>query len=135
MPRLIGPLAFADLARQARPRCFRQPASQSRTSSAQPRRAIAAECAIVAQLPFGTEKFQDTLVMQQTFDRTAEDLGNAIHLEHVNVTIPDQRLATLFYVTGLGLTRDPYLMVSDSNMWVNAGRSQFHLPAGKAQVL
>ena len=73
--------------------------------------------------------------MQQTFDRAAEDLGNAIHLEHVNVTIPDQRLATLFYVAGLGLTRDPYLMVSDTNMWVNAGRSQFHLPQGKAQVL
>src|SRR5262245_55918661 len=74
-------------------------------------------------------------VMQKPFDRAAEDLGNAIHLEHVNVTVPDQRLATLFYVTGLGLTRDPYLMVSDSNMWVNVGRSQFHLPAGKAQVL
>ena len=73
--------------------------------------------------------------MQQSFDRAAEDLGNSIHLEHVNVTIPDQRLATLFYVTGLGLTRDPYLMVSDSNMWVNVGRSQFHLPDGKAQVL
>ena len=66
--------------------------------------------------------------MQHQFDRAAEDLGNSIHLEHVNVTIPDQRLATLFYVTGLGLTRDPYLMVSDSNMWVNAGKSQFHLP-------
>src|SRR5215468_6823076 len=74
-------------------------------------------------------------MQQQHFDRSAEDLGNAIHLEHVNVTVPDQRLATLFYVTGLGLTRDPYLMVSDSNMWVNVGRSQFHLPAGKAQVL
>jgi hypothetical protein len=73
--------------------------------------------------------------MQQHFDRSAEDLGNSIHLEHVNVTIPDQRLATLFYVTGLGLTRDPYLMVSDSNMWVNVGRSQFHLPDGKPQVL
>ena len=73
--------------------------------------------------------------MQQHFDRTAEDLGNSIHLEHVNVTVPDQRLATLFYVTGLGLTRDPYLMVSDSNMWVNVGRSQFHLPSGPAQVL
>jgi hypothetical protein len=36
----------------------------------------------------------------------------------------------LFYVTGLGLTRDPYLMVADSNMWINAGRSQFHLPTG-----
>jgi hypothetical protein len=72
---------------------------------------------------------------QQHFDRSAEDLGNSIHLEHVNVQVPDQRLATLFYVTGLGLTRDPYLMVSDSNMWVNVGRSQFHLPTGTAQVL
>jgi hypothetical protein len=41
----------------------------------------------------------------------------------------------MFYVTGLGLTRDPYLMTSDDNMWVNAGRSQFHLPSGEAQVL
>jgi hypothetical protein len=73
--------------------------------------------------------------MHQPFDRAAEDLGNSIHLEHVNVTIPDQRLATLFYVTGLGLTRDPYLMVSDTNMWVNAGKSQFHLPDGPAQVV
>jgi predicted enzyme related to lactoylglutathione lyase len=71
----------------------------------------------------------------QHFDRAAEDLGNAIHLEHVNVTVPDQRLATLFYVTGLGLTRDPYLMVSDTNMWVNVGKSQFHLPSGSAKVL
>ena len=73
--------------------------------------------------------------MQQTFDRAAEDLGNSIHLEHVNVTVPDQRLASLFYVTALGLTRDPYLMVSDTNMWINVGKSQFHLPNGKAQVL
>src|SRR5262249_41363350 len=74
-------------------------------------------------------------MQQQHFDRTAADLGNSIHLEHVNVHVPDQRLATLFYVTGLGLTRDPYLMVSDSNMWVNVGKSQFHLPTGVAQVL
>jgi hypothetical protein len=73
--------------------------------------------------------------MPQPFDRAAEDLGNSIHLEHVNVQVPDQRLATLFYVVGLGLTRDPYMMVSDTNMWVNVGRSQFHLPTGKAQVL
>ncbi len=73
--------------------------------------------------------------MQPHFDRTTEDLGNSIHLEHVNVQVPDQRLATLFYVAGLGLTRDPYLMVSDSNMWINVGRSQFHLPSGHAQVL
>jgi hypothetical protein len=73
--------------------------------------------------------------MQKTFDRAAEDLGNSVHLEHVNVAIPDQRLAQLFYGAGLGLTRDPYLMVMDDNMWMNAGRSQFHLPSGKAQVL
>jgi hypothetical protein len=73
--------------------------------------------------------------MQPKFDRAAEDLGNSIHLEHVNVQVPDQHLATLFYVAGLGLTRDPYLMVSDDNMWVNVGRSQFHLPSGAPQVL
>ena len=73
--------------------------------------------------------------MQQTYDRAAEDVGNAIHLEHVNVTIPDQRLATLYYVSGLGLTRDPYLNVSDNNMWINVGRSQFHLPTGTPQML
>src|SRR3979409_2213310 len=73
--------------------------------------------------------------MQQQFDRAAEDLGNSIHLEHVNVQVPDQRLAALFYVVGLGLTRDPYLMVADTNMWFNVGRNQFHLPAGKAQVV
>ena len=73
--------------------------------------------------------------MQQTYDRAAEDIGNSIHLEHVNVNIPDQRLAMLFYAAGLGLTRDPYLQVSDNNMWINVGRSQFHLPTGKAQVL
>src|SRR3954462_2888776 len=73
--------------------------------------------------------------MTRQFDRAAEDLGNSIHFEHVNVQVPDQRLASLFYVTGLGRTRDPYLMVSDTNMWINVGRSQFHLPSGEAQVL
>lgn len=64
-----------------------------------------------------------------------EDTGNLVLLEHVNLTIPDQRLATAFYVSGLGLTRDPYLMVGVTNMWINVGRSQFHLPHGKAQRL
>src|SRR5258707_3249114 len=76
-----------------------------------------------------------TTTMQKNFDRAAEDLGNAIHLEHVNVQVPDQRLAQLFYAVGLGLTRDPYLMVADTNMWINVGRSQFHLPPGPAPVV
>lgn len=73
--------------------------------------------------------------MAQPYDRTQEDLGNIVALEHVNVQIPDQVVSTLFYVTGLGLTRDPYVMTGTDNMWINVGRSQFHLPTGRPQVL
>ena len=66
--------------------------------------------------------------MEAKLDRTGQDVGNILKLEHVNITIPDQSLATLYYVAGLGLTRDPYIMVSTNNMWINVGRSQFHLP-------
>lgn len=66
---------------------------------------------------------------------TLEDTGNFVLLEHVNLTIPDQRLATAFYVSGLGLTRDPCMMTGVTNMWINAGRSQIHLPQGEAQHL
>jgi hypothetical protein len=69
------------------------------------------------------------------FDRTAEDMGNIVLLEHVNVTQPDQRLATLFYVVALGGTRDPFIMVGVDNMWVNFGRTQVHLPTRAPQVL
>jgi hypothetical protein len=70
-----------------------------------------------------------------TFDRTRQDLGNIVLLEHVNVCITDQRLATIFYISGLGLTRDPYLVTGVENMWVNVGRHQFHLPSRDVQVL
>jgi predicted enzyme related to lactoylglutathione lyase len=66
------------------------------------------------------------------FDRSAEDLGNIINFGHLNLTVPDQMLATAFYITGLGLTRDPYLSTGTNNMWVNVGRSQFHLPTARA---
>jgi hypothetical protein len=59
--------------------------------------------------------------MPQQFDRSAEDLGNAIHLEHVNVQVPGQRLATLFYVTELGLTRDPGALPSVVRAQTRAG--------------
>jgi len=71
--------------------------------------------------------------MTTTYDRAREDVSNIVHLEHVNVTQPDQRLATLFYVSGLGFTRDPYLMVGLENMWINIGRSQMHLPTDRPQ--
>jgi hypothetical protein len=38
-------------------------------------------------------------------------------------------------VTGLGLTRDPFLNTGARNMWINVGMSQFHLPMGAPEVL
>ncbi len=78
---------------------------------------------------------QEMKVDEKVYDRAAEDLGNIVALEHVNVTVPDQELATHFYINALGLTRDPYMMTGPVNMWVNVGRSQFHLPTGDPQVL
>src|ERR1700756_3716014 len=69
------------------------------------------------------------------YDRSAEDVGNIVGLGHVNTAIPKQRLSTLFYVSGLGLTRDPFMMTGTDNMWINVGRSQFHLPPARAEVL
>ncbi len=65
----------------------------------------------------------------------SEDVGNIVLMEHVNVTIPDQALSTAFYVAGMGFTRDPYMMVGLSNMWVNVGEQQFHLPTRAPQVV
>jgi len=73
--------------------------------------------------------------MAEGYDRSREDVSNIVHLEHVNVTQPDQRLATVFYVSALGFTRDPYLMIGLENMWINIGRSQMHLPSRPAQRL
>ena len=73
--------------------------------------------------------------MNKHYDRSAEDLGNSVALEHINVMVPDQTVSTEFYVAGLGLTRDPYIMTGTNNMWINVGRSQFHMPTGKPQVL
>lgn len=73
--------------------------------------------------------------MNRTFDRSIEDLGNSVGLEHLNLAVADQQIATLFYIGALGLTRDPYLMTGLENMWVNVGRSQFHLPVVTPQVV
>ena len=72
---------------------------------------------------------------QSLFDRTTEDVGNIVEFGHVNVRVPDQRQAIIFYVMGLGLTRDPYLVTGVDNAWINVGTCQFHLPVGPAQVL
>jgi predicted enzyme related to lactoylglutathione lyase len=76
------------------------------------------------------------MAAERRFDRSAEDLGNIINFGHLNLQVPDQVAATAFYISGLGLTRDPYMNTGTRNMWVNVGRSQFHLPtAPTAQLL
>jgi len=72
---------------------------------------------------------------QQLYDRAAEDLGNLVGLEHVNLRINNQGLASEFYLSALGLTRDPFMFPGTNNMWVNVGKSQFHLPTGDPNVL
>ena len=69
------------------------------------------------------------------FDRRNEDVGNLVEFGHVNIRVPDQLQAIVFYVMGLGLTRDPYLVTGVDNAWINVGTCQFHLPVGPAQVL
>ena len=70
---------------------------------------------------------------KRKFNRAEEDYGNVLNMEHVNLTVPDQQLAALFYVTGLGFTRDPYIDFGTFNMWINVGEQQFHLPKRDAQ--
>ena len=73
------------------------------------------------------------------YDRATQDVGNIVLLEHYNCMVSDQRLATLFYIVGLGGTRDPYLFPGLENMWANFGRTQVHMPSRgahpKAEVL
>ena len=64
-----------------------------------------------------------------------EDVGNIVLLEHVNVQVPDQSLAMMFYIVGMGFTRDPYLNIGLGNMWANVGEQQFHLPTRPPQVI
>jgi hypothetical protein len=63
------------------------------------------------------------------YDRSTQDVGNIVHLEHYNCVIDDQRLAILFYVVGLGATRDPYIFPGMENIWLNFGRTQVHMPS------
>ena len=73
--------------------------------------------------------------MAVKLDRPAQTTGNIVHFEHINVTVPDPQIATIFWLMGMGFTRDPYLMVGVDNMWVNIGMQQFHLPTRGQQVL
>jgi hypothetical protein len=56
------------------------------------------------------------------------EIGGIVHMDHVNFLAPDQDMATRFFIGGLGLARDPYQRVDETNMGVNVGMEQFHLP-------
>lgn len=66
---------------------------------------------------------------RKQYDRAAQDVGNLVLLEHFNCVIDDQRLAVLFYIVGLGATRDPYIFPGLENIWLNFGRTQIHMPS------
>ncbi len=76
---------------------------------------------------------EDLMAQARDFNRSEENVGNVLNMEHINLTVPDQQVAALFYVTGLGFTRDPYVDFGTRNMWINAGAQQFHLPKSRAQ--
>ena len=75
--------------------------------------------------------------MPNTFDRSVQAIGNITQLEHVNLRVPDLGIADIFFVHGLGLTRDPYIDLGPELVWFNVGRQQFHIPlsADRADVL
>ena len=56
------------------------------------------------------------------------EVKGILHLEHFNFEGADHDLATKFFINGLGLTRDPYRRTDETNMGINIGTQQFHLP-------
>jgi hypothetical protein len=72
--------------------------------------------------------------MAKQYDRSAEDLGNVVGLEHVNVLVPDQGWRPCS-TSAAGADPRP---LPDDQRRQHVGQcrqSQFHLPTGKAQVL
>jgi len=66
------------------------------------------------------------------FDWKSQSVGNIVLMEHINIDITDQSIASIFYLEGLGLTRDPYKRIGTDTMWVNVGYQQFHLISSAA---
>jgi hypothetical protein len=50
---------------------------------------------------------------------------------YVNVTIPDQQLATLFYIVGLGFTRDPHITSASATSGSTSATSSFTSPRAR----
>lgn len=65
---------------------------------------------------------------------TSQDVGNIVHMEHINLEVPDLEVARLFYGEGLGLPQDPGSLGGQRGglnvVWYNLGRQQFHICKG-----
>ena len=97
------------------------------TLSSDFRHMLASANAMLANTKWPGMRWQrDTRKMKENFNRRREDIGNVIVLEHINLCVPDHQLATLFYISGLGLTRD--LSCYKRGKICNIGRNQFHPP-------
>lgn len=67
------------------------------------------------------------------YDRSTQDVGNLLGLEHVNLVMPDRDIADRFYVSALGFTRDPYADLGlFGTTWFNLGGQQLHIGLGGA---
>lgn len=66
--------------------------------------------------------------------RRCQDLGNIVHLEHLNLEVPNKEQAGIFYGEGLGLAADPGSTAAQRGgvmvTWFNIGRQQFHISKG-----
>ncbi|PSC74066.1 phosphatidate cytidylyltransferase [Micractinium conductrix] len=71
-------------------------------------------------------------------DGDSQEVGNAVHLEHLNLEVPDLDLARVFYAEGLGLTADPdtlgWRRGGPFVTWYNIGRQQLHIIKGPVQT-
>ena len=63
------------------------------------------------------------------------EVGGIVHLEHLNFPVADYDLVSVFFMAGLGLTRDPFTRVDETNMAVNVGMQQFHFPRQQTGIL
>lgn len=56
------------------------------------------------------------------------EVGGILHLEHFNFEVFEHDMVTIFFMNGLGFTRDPFKRADENNIGVNIGMQQFHLP-------
>ncbi|MCP3989916.1 MAG: hypothetical protein GY724_12630 [Actinomycetia bacterium] len=62
------------------------------------------------------------------YDRSSQDVGNVLSMEHVNLAVTDRDVADRFYISGLGFTHDPYIDLGIfGTTWANLGSQQMHL--------